>query len=91
MKTLPPSSQILLFTAFYLRETHALASDVWLVSSNPFDVIGAISSGIRAAWVKRTNTTVFDPWDIEPTKTITDLQELTTIESIMNLLPSSPA
>lgn len=28
--------------------------DVWLVSSNPFDVVGAVSCGLRAVWVDRT-------------------------------------
>jgi 2-haloacid dehalogenase len=27
--------------------------DVWLVSSNPFDVVGAVSAGLRSAWVDR--------------------------------------
>jgi len=67
-----------------LRETQAIASDVWLISSNSFDVIGAISSGIRAVWVQRSKQTVFDPWGIEPTKTMTDLQGLTAIKSIIN-------
>lgn len=30
--------------------------DVWLVSSNPFDVLGAVSAGMRAAWVDRKGT-----------------------------------
>ena len=28
-------------------------ADVWLVSSNPFDVVGAVAAGLRAAWVDR--------------------------------------
>ena len=28
--------------------------DVWLVSGNPFDVVGARAAGIQAAWVDRT-------------------------------------
>ncbi|KAM3435586.1 hypothetical protein NHJ13734_005489, partial [Beauveria thailandica] len=27
--------------------------DVWLVSSNPFDVCGAVAAGLRSAWVDR--------------------------------------
>ena len=37
-------------------------SDTWLVSSNPFDVIGAISAGMCAAWVKPTPDALFDSW-----------------------------
>ena len=48
----------------------------WLISSNPFDVIGAVSAGMHAAWVKRTEAAVFDPWGIEPTITVANLGEL---------------
>ncbi|MFP6780767.1 MAG: haloacid dehalogenase type II [Gammaproteobacteria bacterium] len=62
--------------AHFLRESGAKGSDAWLVSSNPFDVIGAISAGMRAAWVKRANNAIFDPWGIDPTLTIANLGEL---------------
>ncbi len=51
-------------------------SEVWLVSSNPFDVIGAKSIGLNAAWVKRNPETAFDPWGIKPDLVVRDLQEL---------------
>lgn len=51
-------------------------ADCWLVSSNAFDVIGAISAGMKAAWVQRSDAVVFDPWDIEPTLLIRSLDEL---------------
>jgi 2-haloacid dehalogenase len=60
----------------FLRRAGALGSDAWLVSSNPFDVIGAVSSGMRAAWIKRSPEAVFDPWGIEPTITVTSLSSL---------------
>lgn len=50
--------------------------DAWLVSSNPFDVIGALSAGLKAAWVRRSSAAVFDPWDLEPTAVIGGLEEL---------------
>ena len=46
------------------------------MSGNPFDVIGAISAGMRAAWVKRATNAIFDPWTIEPTLTVASLDEL---------------
>ena len=52
------------------------AEHCWLVSSNPFDVIGAISAGMKAAWLRRSETVVFDPWDIEPTRQINRLDQL---------------
>jgi len=59
-----------------LKTTTASAGDVWLISSNPFDVIGAVSYGLRSAWVQRSKNSIFDPWGIEPTHTITSLHEL---------------
>lgn len=48
----------------------------WLVSSNPFDVIGATHAGLRSAWVRRSSDAPFDPWGIEPDMTVTDLETL---------------
>jgi len=59
-----------------LNTTGASAGDAWLVSSNPFDVIGAVSYGLRAAWVRRSNSSILDPWGIDPTLTVTSLREL---------------
>ncbi len=60
----------------FLRQTGATGDAAWLVSSNPFDVIGAVSAGMRAAWVRRSPKTLFDPWGIEPTVTVSGLGEL---------------
>ena len=62
--------------AHFLRKAEATASEAWLVSGNPFDVIGAISAGMRGAWVRRSEDAIFDPWGIEPTVTVTSLGEL---------------
>ena len=48
----------------------------WLVSSNGFDVIGAIAYGIRAAWVQRSGAVVYDPWEFTPTVTLSTLADL---------------
>jgi 2-haloacid dehalogenase len=60
----------------FLRRAGALGTNAWLVSSNPFDVIGAISSGMRSAWIKRSPEALFDPWGIEPTLTLNSLLSL---------------
>jgi 2-haloacid dehalogenase len=52
------------------------AQNCWLVSSNGFDVIGAVSAGMKAAWLQRSEAVVFDPWDIEATLVVTSLSEL---------------
>jgi len=48
----------------------------WLVSSNGFDVIGAIAYGIRAAWIQRSEAVVYDPWELSPTVTLSTLADL---------------
>jgi 2-haloacid dehalogenase len=62
--------------AHFLRKSGACGADAWLISGNPFDVIGAISAGMRGAWVKRNAQAVFDPWEIQPSLTVTSLVEL---------------
>lgn len=64
----------------FLQQTGATKQETWLVSGNPFDVIGAHMAGWRTAWVKRDPTAVFDPWDIEPDAIITDISELAGID-----------
>lgn len=60
----------------FLDGAASAASDTWLVSANPFDVIGALAAGWHAAWLKRDPAAVFDPWDMDPTATIAELAEL---------------
>ena len=60
----------------FLTSAHSTADQAWLISSNGFDVIGAISIGMKAAWVQRSTNVVFDPWGIEPTVTVANLTEL---------------
>lgn len=59
-----------------LDRVNSEAECTWLVSSNPFDVIGAKSYGMKAAWVKRNDAAVFDPWGIEPNVVINRLDDL---------------
>ena len=60
----------------FLRRAGSSGCDAWLVSSNPFDVIGAISVGMRAIWLQRSERQVFDPWGVEPTITLSSLREV---------------
>lgn len=62
--------------AHFLRQSGACGADAWLISGNPFDVIGAISAGMHGAWVKRSSQAVFDPWEIQPSLTVAGLDEL---------------
>jgi len=59
-----------------LLKTGSTIDDTWLISSNPFDVIGAISVGMRSTWLQRSKESIFDPWGIEPTVTIETFRDL---------------
>ena len=52
------------------------ADDTWLVSGNPFDVIGAAACDWRTIWVRRDPNAVFDTWDVTPTRVVADLGEI---------------
>ena len=65
--------------AHFLERAGTTAATTWLVSSNPFDVIGAGACGWRTVWVKRKADAVFDPWNYSPTAVISDLTELSSL------------
>jgi 2-haloacid dehalogenase len=61
---------------YLVAETRSPKENVWLISSNPFDVIGAKACGLRTAWVQRDPKRVFDPWEFAPDIVVTSLREL---------------
>lgn len=61
---------------YLLKSTECSASQTWLISGNPFDVIGANECGLNTVWVKRNPQAVFDPWGVNPTMEITELGQL---------------
>jgi 2-haloacid dehalogenase len=50
--------------------------EVWLVSANPFDVLGAKAHGLKVAWVRRDTGSAFDPWELSPDLIVRSLEEL---------------
>lgn len=60
----------------FCRSTGSEAKNCCLVSSNPFDVIGAINAGWQAVWIQRNPAAVFDTWGTAPTRTLASLSEL---------------
>jgi 2-haloacid dehalogenase len=63
----------------FLKQAGAKREATWLVSGNPFDVIGARTVGWRTVWVRRNPELQFDPWEIEPDAIVTDSSELVRI------------
>ncbi len=62
--------------AHFLRRAAVRGAEAWLISGNAFDVLGALSAGLRAAWVRRTPAALFDPWGTTPTLTVEGLTDL---------------
>lgn len=52
------------------------AEHICLVSGNPFDVLGAAHVGLTTAWLHRDPSIQFDPWGVEPSVTLHNLNEL---------------
>jgi 2-haloacid dehalogenase len=73
IKTFKPSPAAY---AHFLRSAEVKGDKAWLISSNPFDVTGSISAGMKSAWVQRSVEAIFDPWEIQPMITVTSLLEL---------------
>ena len=73
LKTFKPDPEVYRYLA---RRLGTAPSETWLVSSNPFDAIGAKATGLMAAWIKRRPDAQFDPWEIEPDLVVPDLEAL---------------
>jgi 2-haloacid dehalogenase len=71
--TFKPAAEV--YHHFRRRLDHPVER-TWLVSSNPWDVIGAKAAGLRAAWIKRADNKTFDPWGIEPDLIAGDFRDL---------------
>lgn len=50
--------------------------EMWLISGNPFDVVGARAFGMQAAWVDRAGTGWLDKQGGQPTAILKSLEEL---------------
>lgn len=62
--------------SLFVRTAGCAGSEAWLVSGNPFDVVGAVSAGLHGAWVKRSPDAIFDPWEVQATLTVDNLTAL---------------
>jgi len=63
--------------AYFVSRGGSFRESTWLVSANPFDVIGAKAAHLNAAWVRRNPEAVFDPWEFEPDIIVENLMALT--------------
>jgi 2-haloacid dehalogenase len=75
IKTFKPDPEVY---AYLVSRGGRTREETWLVSSNPFDVIGAKAADLRSVWVRRNSGAQFDPWEFEPDVVVSNLLELTT-------------
>jgi 2-haloacid dehalogenase len=75
VKTFKPSPDVY---AYLVSTAGSRPEDTWLISANPFDVIGARAANLKAVWVRRNPELVFDPWEFEPDIVVNSLSELET-------------
>jgi 2-haloacid dehalogenase len=73
IKTFKPNPDVY---AYLVSRADCSREDTWLVSSNPFDVIGAKAAHLNAAWVRRNPQAVFDPWEFKADVAVGDLMAL---------------
>lgn len=60
----------------FCNMANVLAHECLLISSNPFDIIGASSFGMKTVWIKRSENMVFDYWEVSPDYELSSLSEL---------------
>jgi 2-haloacid dehalogenase len=75
IKTFKPNPDVY---AYLVSRGGCSREDTWLVSSNPFDVIGAKAAHLNAAWVRRNPEAAFDPWEFNADVVVGDLTALAT-------------
>lgn len=73
LRTFKPDPGVYRYLA---RRLDRPVGETWLVSSNAWDVVGAKSAGLRAAWVRRSPDAVFDAWATEPDLVVGNLEQL---------------
>jgi len=73
LKTFKPDPAVY---ALVEKMTAGNAQPPWLVSGNPFDVIGAKACGLKVAWLRRDPQRIFDPWEFSPDVIVGHLEEL---------------
>ena len=86
IKKFKPNPDVYTHLAEVVRKAQDQMGEMWLISGNPFDVVGARAAGMQAAWVDRAGNGWSDQLiqnlNGSPTLTGKDLSEI--VESIMD-------
>jgi 2-haloacid dehalogenase len=75
VKMFKPAPEVYAYLAKYVDKV-GHESDMWLISGNPFDVVGARACGMQAAWVDRAGNGWQDKQGDQPTAIVQSLEEL---------------
>lgn len=75
VKIFKPAPEVYQYLARRVDKESDIGS-MWLVSSNPFDVVGARAVGMQAAWVDRTGNGWQDKLSESPTVVVKGIDEV---------------
>jgi len=75
VRTFKPAPEVYKYLASCVGKT-GNEGEMWLVSGNPFDVVGARSVGMQAAWVDRAGNGWQDMLGGKPTVVVKSLEEV---------------
>jgi len=75
IRTFKPAPEVYNYLASVVGKT-GKEDEMWLVSGNPFDVVGARAMGMQAAWVDRAGNGWQDMLGGEPTVVVKSLEEV---------------
>ena len=78
VQTFKPAPEVYRYLAQTMNHV-GQEENMWLVSGNPFDVVGARSIGMQAAWVDRQGNGWQDKLGAEPTVVVRSLEEVAAI------------
>lgn len=78
VRTFKPAPEVYKYLA-QARNKTGQEDTMWLVSGNPFDVVGARTVGMQAAWVDRAGNGWQDKLSLEPTVVVRSLEEVAAV------------
>ncbi|KAL4883142.1 HAD-like domain-containing protein [Aspergillus karnatakaensis] len=83
VKQYKPAPAVYFHLAERLGKSHPQLNEIWLVSGNPFDVVGARSVGLNAIWVDRNGRGWVDAAvpHLRPTVVVKSLEEIVAVIS----------
>ncbi|KAF9892759.1 hypothetical protein FE257_001161 [Aspergillus nanangensis] len=78
VKRFKPACEVYKYLAQRVGKSSAEMEDIWLVSSNPFDAVGALNVGLKVIWVDRQKAGWTDRAmpDLRPTVIVNDLEQV---------------